>query len=232
MKHLRVPLHTKESKRCPTCRHILIKPEQKPQSVRFKIKISATSYLQLMGISLPFPNNPTTPAYASKRPIRPGAMWEEDKNSSLNNPDMVGGRTYLFVLSFTNPMYDPIQVRLNVLRSSLPVATTTAPMDEPGAAPPQEKRRPAFAITLPTFAFSVAAFAEAWGYGDEDDDDMVEDEHAELVDDRRHASASSRSVPGRGGKAKTVGVLEKKANTTYISGEVVIGKEAKGDVKV
>jgi hypothetical protein len=46
------------------------------------------------------------------------------------------------------------------------------------------------------------------------------------------ASTSSRSVPSRSGKAKTVGVLEKKANTTYIGGEVVIGKEAKGDVKV
>jgi dynactin-4 len=159
-------------------------------------------------------------------------MWEEDKNSSLNNPVMVGGRTYLFVLSFTNPMYDPIQVRLNVLRSPLPAATTTTPMDESGTAPPQEKRRPPFAITLPTFAFSVAAFAKAWEHDDEDEDDMVEDEHADLVDDRRHASTSSRSVPGRGGKAKTVGVLEKKANTTYIGGEVVIGKEAKGDVKV
>ena len=129
-------------------------------------------------------------------------------------------------------MYDPIQVRLNVLRSPLPAAATTAPVDEPGAAPPPEKRRPPFAITLPTFAFSVAAFAEAWEYDDEDEDDMVEDEHADLVDDRRHASASSRSVPGRGGKAKTVGVLEKKANTTYIGGEIVIGKEAKGNVKV
>ena len=29
-----------------------------------------------------------------------------------------------------------------------------------------------------------------------------------------------------------LGVLEKKANTTYVGGEVVIGEEAKGDVKV
>jgi dynactin-4 len=105
-------------------------------------------------------------------------------------------------------------------------------MDESGTAPPHEKRRPPFAITLPTFAFSVAAFVEAWEYDEEDEDDTVEDDHADLVDGRRHASTSSRSVPGRGGKAKTVGVLEKKANTTYIGGEVVIGKEAKGDVKV
>ena len=145
---------------------------------------------------------------------------------------MVGGRTYPFILSFTNPMYDPIQIRLNVLRSPLPSATTTAPTDESDTTPQPEKRRPPFAITLPTFTFSVAAFAEAWEYDDEDEDDMVEDEYADLVDDRRYASTSSRTVPGRGGKVKTVGVLEKKANTTYIGGEVVIGKEAKGDVKV
>jgi len=82
------------------------------------------------------------------------------------------------------------------------------------------------------FAFSVAAFAEAWEYDDEDEEDTNEDEYADLVDGRRHPSTSSRTTPGRGGKAKTVGVLEKKANTTYIGGEVVIGKEAKGDVKV
>jgi len=105
-------------------------------------------------------------------------------------------------------------------------------MDESGAAPQPEKRRPPFAVTLPTFTFSVAAFAEAWEYDDEDEDDAVEDEYADLVDDRRQASASNRTTPGRGGKAKTVGVLEKKTNTTYIGGEVVIGKQAKGDVKV
>ena len=192
--------------------------------MRFKIKIGATGYLPLMGVSLPFLNNPTTVA---KRAIRPGAMWEEDKSSS--NPVMVGGRTYPFVLSFTNPMYDPIHIRINVLRSPLP--TTTLSTDEPGTAQ-QEKRRPPFAITLPTHTFSVAAFAEAWEYDEEDDDNMVEDEHADLVDGRRHASASTSSGTTRSGKVKTVGVLERKTNTTYIGGEVVIGKEAQGDVKV
>ena len=226
LKPLRIPLHSKKSKRCPTCRHILIKPEQKPQSVRFKIKITATAYLPLMGVSLPFLNNPTTVA---KRSTRPGAMWEEDKSSASNNPLMVGGRTYPFVLSFTNPMYDPIHIRLNVLRSPLP--TTTAATDEPGAAQ-QEKRRPPFAITLPTHTFSVAAFAEAWEYDEEDDDDAIEDEFADLVDGRRRAPTSTSTGTTRSGKVKTVGVLERKANTTYIGGEVVIGKEAQGDVKV
>jgi dynactin-4 len=105
-------------------------------------------------------------------------------------------------------------------------------MEESDTSPPQEKRRPPFAITLPTFTFSVAAFAEAWEYDDEDEDDVIEEEYADLVDDRRQTSTLSRAAPGRGGKAKTVGVLEKKANTTYIGGEVVIGKEAEGDLKV
>jgi len=33
------------------------------------------------------------------------------------------------------------------------------------------------------------------------------------------------------GKTKTVGVLEKKANMTVVGGEVVIGREGRGDVK-
>ena len=57
---------------------------------------------------------------------------------------------------------------------------------------------------------------------------MVGDEHADVVDDRRCVSASSGSVPSRGGKAKAMGAPEKKANT---SGEVVIGKGTKGEVK-
>jgi len=44
------------------------------------------------------------------------------------------------------------------------------------------------------------------------------------------AGRIGREKDGRN-KTKTVGVLEKKANVTIIGGEVVIGKEAKGDLK-
>ena len=109
-------------------------------------------------------------------------MWEEDEDSAEQSGH--GRRTtFPFVLSFTNPMQDPIQVRFNFLRAPLPAATTTAPTDESGAAPHQGKRSPPFTITLPTFTSGVAAFAEAWEYDDEDEDDMVEGEHADLIDD-------------------------------------------------
>lgn len=37
----RIHLRTKRVKRCRSCRHILIKPEQKAQSTKFKIKLVA-----------------------------------------------------------------------------------------------------------------------------------------------------------------------------------------------
>lgn len=42
---LRVPLKTKVTLRCPACRHILVKPDPKASSYRWKIKLSALNYL-------------------------------------------------------------------------------------------------------------------------------------------------------------------------------------------
>jgi dynactin 4 len=41
-----------------------------------------------------------------------------------------------------------------------------------------------------------------------------------------------REKGGAGGKGKTVGVLERRANVTVVGGEVVVGRDAKGPVKV
>jgi len=120
----------------------------------------------------------------------------EDNNSALNNPIVVGGRIYPFVLSFMNPMHDPTQIRLNDLRSHPPTTTIAVPTDESCTTPQSEKRRPPFAITLPTFTFSVVAFAKAWEY---DEDNMVGDKCASWVDGRRYTSTLSRTAPGRGG---------------------------------
>lgn len=130
---------------------------------------------------------------------------------------LIAGKTYPFHLALTNPLYDPIQVRLSVQRMHV-----TAPT--PGTSALSEKaRRPPFAISLPTSHFPIAAFAEAWEY--EDDEDMMVD------DDDYGTGARGRDKDGRG-RAKTVGVLEKRANVTLIGGEVIIGKEARGSVKV
>jgi hypothetical protein len=181
-----------------------------------------------MDIPLHFLNNPTTPAYASIcvktfHQARPGAMWEENKDSTLNNPVMVGRRARCITpYKFDSTFYNlPSLQRLRSLRRANQVTLL----------PCRRKSVHPFTITLPTFAFGVTAFTEAWecNYEDKDEEDMVEDEHADVVDDRRCASTSSGSVPSRCGKAKAMGAPEKKANT---GGEVVIGKGIKGEVKV
>ena len=84
-------------------------------------------------------------------------------------------------------------------------------------------RRPPFAVTLPQSAFPIAAFAEAWEY--EDDEDMFGGEDDEI-------GRLERERGGAGGKGKTVGVLERRANVTVVGGEVVVGRDAKGPIKV
>ncbi|KAG9103820.1 hypothetical protein FRC06_007798 [Ceratobasidium sp. 370] len=69
------------SVRCATCRHILIKPEQKSQSVRYKIKLMASNYL-------------------------PGL-----EPSLSSTARLVQGRSSPFSITITNPLYDSIQVR-------------------------------------------------------------------------------------------------------------------------
>ncbi|KAI9142944.1 dynactin p62 family-domain-containing protein [Paraphysoderma sedebokerense] len=52
---MRTHLRTKLSKRCRSCEHILVKPEQKAQVTRFKIKMIAMSYLPEITILQPTP---------------------------------------------------------------------------------------------------------------------------------------------------------------------------------
>ncbi|KII86919.1 hypothetical protein PLICRDRAFT_113889 [Plicaturopsis crispa FD-325 SS-3] len=206
LKPLRIPLHSKLSKRCPACRHILIKPEQKAQSVRYKIKLVAANYLPAIVVSLPH-------AELTKRPV---GRVDDDKSQGAS-AGMQAGKTYPFQLSLTNPLYDPIQVRLSVQRMHVAAGDSNAP---------ERSRRPPFAVSLPTSSFPIAPFAEAWEY--EDDEDMFGVEDDELMEIA--AGRATREKDGRG-KLKTVGVLEKRANVTVVGGEIVIGKEARGSVK-
>ncbi|KAI9486048.1 MAG: dynactin p62 family-domain-containing protein [Benjaminiella poitrasii] len=80
----RIHLAIKRSKRCRNCRHILIKPEQKAQATRFKIKLVAMNYIPTIAlVKLP------------------------KKNWFLK----VGMPTQL-VLKFTNPLYEEMNITL------------------------------------------------------------------------------------------------------------------------
>jgi dynactin 4 len=154
-------------------------------------------------------------------PLSPGSIRQRGagtKQAPAENTSSAAslhaGGTYPFHLALTNPLYDPIHVRLAVQRQVPP------PSSGP-AGSPEKGRRPPFAVSLPQSAFPVAAFAEAWEF--EDDEDMFGGEDDEF-------GGLDREKGGTGGKGKTV--LERRANVTVVGGEVVVGRDAKGPVKV
>lgn len=200
----RIPLRSKKTKRCSTCRHILIKPEQKAQSVRFKIKLVAANYLPAMSIAFPPSQDPARQRAAGGRQ----ATAEDTSGAS----GLHAGGTYAFQLALTNPLYDPIKVRLKVEPPVPPPPSFTTP-----AGSPEKAKRPPFVVRLPRpeSEIPVAAFAEAWEY--EDDEDMFGGDDDELGLERE--------------RGKGIGVIERRANVTVVGGEVVIGRDAKGSIK-
>ncbi|KAM6494079.1 Dynactin subunit 4 [Amanita muscaria] len=210
----RIPLHSKRSKRCPVCTHILIKPEQKAQSVRYKIKLVAANYLPAITVALPhtFPT-PETVKRGLGKPASASAA--NDRSNVALHP----GESYSFHLALTNPLYDPIQVRL---------ATPRVHATSSSSGTQEKARRPPFGVSIPTSTFTVAAFAEAWEYDEDEEMYWTDEEEFGGVGSNR----GSRNKEGKSkAKAKSVGVLEKRANTTIVGGEVIIGKEARGRLK-
>ncbi|KAK7048665.1 dynactin subunit 4 [Favolaschia claudopus] len=217
LKLLRIPLHSKRTKRCPSCTHMLIKPEQNTQSesVQYKIKLMAANYLP--SITAALPHQQDADIELAKRALckLPVTATANDNSGAVGG--MHTGKSYPFQLALTNPLYDPIRVRLSVQRIHAPAVSS----DEPG-----KSRRPPFAVSLPSTSFSVAALAEEWEY-DLDDEVASDGAFALDHDDLGVTGHESKEVQGK----TKVGVLEKKGNTTIVGGEIVIGKEARGNVK-
>ena len=182
--------------------------------MRYKIKLVAANYLPAITVALPHAQQ--LAAEAAKRSLGKSTVSAVEEEKNLLS-DMHAGKTYTFHLAFSNPLYDPIQVKLSVQRMHV----SSVPPKEGGS--PEKARRPPFAISLPTSSFPVAAFAEAWEY--EDDEDMFG------VDGDKAVGRGGKESDAKG-RNRTVGVLERRANVTLVGGEVVIGKEARGTVKV
>ncbi|KAL9103117.1 MAG: hypothetical protein Q9163_001796, partial [Psora crenata] len=86
-------LRTKRSKRCRMCRHILVKPESKVQSTRFKIKLVALNYIPTISLK------PLQPSPSTQLPI-----------VDLNALPVLRPSQYLLTLK--NPLFDPVKVTL------------------------------------------------------------------------------------------------------------------------
>ncbi|KFA48347.1 hypothetical protein S40293_04489 [Stachybotrys chartarum IBT 40293] len=91
-------LRTKRSKRCPVCRHIISKPENKVTSTRFKIRLVAKSYIPTITIR---PFIPTVaPVPVTHRP------------ATLEEPPLKPLTPSQYIVTFKNPLFESIKVTL------------------------------------------------------------------------------------------------------------------------
>jgi dynactin-4 len=94
-----VTLRVKKAKRCRACRHILVKPEAKISTIRFKIRLTAPNYIPTITV-LPLPTAPQPPPPGKGLPVpKPSVTLKE------NTPAQ-------FLLEFKNPIYESIKVTL------------------------------------------------------------------------------------------------------------------------
>jgi dynactin-4 len=94
---LPVLLRTKRAKRCKSCKHILVKPETKPQSTRFRIRLIALSYIPLPTLRLLA--QPSTSSITGSAPA-----------PDLNALSPL--RPYHVLLTLKNHMFDPVRITL------------------------------------------------------------------------------------------------------------------------
>ncbi|KAI9494457.1 dynactin p62 family-domain-containing protein [Zychaea mexicana] len=142
----RIHLCIKRSKRCRTCRHILIKPEQKAQATRFKIKLVAMNYIPTISIvKLP----------RKTWPLQQGIPTQ-------------------FVLKFTNPLYEEMSITLATPQmqetpGSKEGATTATATEQQQQQQQQhgDEAQIRGKVTLLSPHFTVGAYNETIEYDDE-----------------------------------------------------------------
>ena len=105
-----VLLRTKRSKRCPVCRHIISKPEAKVQTTRFRIRLVAGSYIPSISIrplqaSLSRSTSIITTASSS---LSSASAAAATASTGVLHPS----RPVQFILTFKNPIFDPVKVTL------------------------------------------------------------------------------------------------------------------------
>ena len=86
-------LRTKRSKRCKTCRHILVKPEAKVQSTRFRIRLVALNYIPTITLK------PLQPSPSTELPLL-----------DINALPVL--RASQFLLTLRNPLFDAVKITL------------------------------------------------------------------------------------------------------------------------
>lgn len=169
-----------------------------------------------------------------RRRTRSGLASMSEEEEERPDTPLVAGETYTFQLALTNPLYDPIQIRL-----------TQPPV--PKHAPPAN-----CAVRIATQHFTCNAAKDAWAYEDEDEDVEGGDRDGDGDGSEDTASMTTGSGTTGGLGAGTMGRktrpsvlagggsardkrrepgVEKRGNISKVPIEVDISETAGGDVE-
>ncbi|KKK12276.1 hypothetical protein ARAM_007303 [Aspergillus rambellii] len=103
-------LRTRRSKRCKSCKHILVKPESKPASTRFRIRLIALSYIPLPTMR-PLILPPSSSSSSSSAPS--SLLSTSPSNSPAPNLDALPPlKPIQLLLTLKNHMFDAVRVTL------------------------------------------------------------------------------------------------------------------------
>lgn len=196
-------LRTKRTKRCRSCKHIVVRPEAKVQTSRFRMKMVAASYIPTLSIK-------NLPPSASSSQISSSQLALPTQGNSISpggpngSGTAVGGnlipnRTAQFLLTVKNPLYERIKI------------TLATPPTVPGKHPHR--------ITLLCPSFEVGAsreaYADVWADALADPAASGKDKSAGGKDGRKLEGGSGESV------AEAGKVFERGRNSVGVVVEVV-----------
>jgi dynactin-4 len=248
----RMPLRTKQTKRCPTCRHIIIRPDSKPTSNRFKIRLLALNHLPEIHVRPPSTTISTNLGEDMRRSAF--ASMSRRKVVPVDIENLQPGRTYVFEASFLNPLDDPIAVRLDIARppDNRYATSKYSTLDKTGASPASSKF--SWTVTPTTAQFPVSAFNAVWELDEDESDlldltrrddrrsdnvDAIDEEEGEgdadgdlAGDDREHKRSRTDIGGTREGRKKGHGIVRRKGHETIIGLELALSRDAKGLIEV
>ncbi|KAI9672738.1 MAG: hypothetical protein M1831_000173 [Alyxoria varia] len=130
------PLRSKRAKRCRSCRHNLLRPEEKRHSTRFKIRLLACNYIPRLSVK-PF----TPPTQQQQQPSQPQTAQQQQQDLKTLPPL----KTSQYLLTLTNPLFDPVHITL-----------ATPPICPSGT------RKTAAKVTILCPEFDVGASTDVW----------------------------------------------------------------------
>lgn len=192
-------LRTKRTKRCRSCKHIVVRPEAKVQTSRFRMKMVASSYIPTLSIK-ELPLSAQSSQISTSQLSLPGQTTSSGSGQGAVRGKLTPGRTTQFLLTVKNPLYETVRITL--------------------ATPPTVPGRWKHMVTLlcPSFEIGAAreAYADVW-------DDALADPAKSKDGKGRESLVGGRRLEGGSGEsvAEAGKVFERGRNSVGVVVEVV-----------